>query len=96
LILYFVRNLLILLDTAYWYSSTPIPAGLLFFASGFCLWCSARLISLLLYPFLWNVSLNCWISFPRLSGSQRVLAPRINVVSTARFCAGWCSDLACM
>jgi hypothetical protein len=96
LILYYVRSLLILLDMACWYGSTAVPANLLFFSSGFCLGCSAHLISLLLYPFLWKVSLRCWISFLRLSGSQRVLACWINMVSTAHFCARWSSDLVCM
>jgi hypothetical protein len=36
---------------ACWYGSTAIPAGLLFFGSGFCMGCSARRIWLLLYPF---------------------------------------------
>jgi hypothetical protein len=36
-----------------------------------------------------------WISASRLPVSQSVLACRTNAVSTACFCAGWWSDLAC-
>jgi len=40
------------------------------------------------------VSLRCLISSLRLSRSKSVLARQTSVDNTARFCAGWCSDLA--
>jgi hypothetical protein len=66
-----------------------------FFNFGFCFRCRAVLIWSLLYLFCWKVHFRWWISASRLPVSQSVLACRTNAVSTACFCAGWWSDLAC-